>query len=109
MDRSGRETRRPSPPRCCVRAGIGARRRAHAPLPLAPLIVKPAVAVIAFAANRPLSPRGERANVLAEALSQVGDVEMIAGVGDPPGRESASRRTRRLVGNLARTVLLDVH
>ena len=70
--------------------------------------MKPAVAVIGFAARQPLSPRGERVNVIAEALSRVADVELISAARHPEGR-AGSRQTRRIAGNLARTIWLDVY
>lgn len=67
----------------------------------------PRVAVVGFAANRPLSPRGERTNMLAAELARVADVEMITGAGGDVGPAQEPSRVRRLVGDLARTVLLD--
>ena len=64
--------------------------------------------MIGFCATQPLSPRGERLNVLVEALAPLADVELIT---ETSARSWGDARSpaRRLRDRLARAVLLDAH
>jgi len=64
--------------------------------------VKPSHVIVAFAADRPLSPRGERALAIAEAAERIADIEVIC----PTGRTGIRRRLRQLT-HLASPVVLD--
>jgi hypothetical protein len=57
---------------------------------------------VAFAADRPLSPRGERALAIAQAAERIADTEVIW----PVGRTGLRRRLRQLT-HLASPVVLD--
>ena len=64
--------------------------------------MRPSISIVAFAAERPLSPRGERALVVAEAAAQIADVELIN-----PVRGEALRRRARPVTRVASPLMLD--
>jgi hypothetical protein len=55
--------------------------------------LRPSVAIVAFAADRPLTPRGERALAIAEAVSRTGDVELFA----PSGHVAARGQLRKVL------------
>jgi hypothetical protein len=65
------------------------------------------VLVVGFAAGRPLSPRGERVQALVAELEKRFRVELCAGAGGSTAVPSRPSRRRRLVGDLARLVVLD--
>lgn len=60
------------------------------------------LAIVAYAADQPLSPRGERALAVAEAASRVARTELIR----PTGRERFRRNIRRLT-HVASPLMLD--
>src|SRR5690349_11433166 len=67
----------------------------------------PRVLVVGFAATRPFTPRGERVLAVVSELETSCRVEVVSGAtlsSPPSGRPS---RRRRLVGDLARLVVLD--
>jgi hypothetical protein len=62
----------------------------------------PSVAIVAFAAEDPLSPRGERARVVAEAVGRIASAELIF----PSGHPRLRRRVRQLL-HVGSPLLLD--
>ncbi len=64
--------------------------------------MKPSLVIVSFAADRPLSPRGERALAIAEVAERIADTEVIC----PMGRTGVRRRLRQLT-HLASPVVLD--
>lgn len=62
----------------------------------------PSLAIVAFAADRPLSPRGERAREIASAAQHTADPQLIG----PEGRVPVRRQSRRL-SHVASPLLLD--
>ena len=64
--------------------------------------MKPSLVIVAFAADRPLAPRGERALAIADAAERIADTEVIC----PMGRAGVRRRLRQLT-HLVSPVVLD--
>lgn len=62
----------------------------------------PSLAIVALAADQPLSPRGERAHTVAAAARRVTETELIG----PTGRAGKRRRARQLA-HLAGPLMLD--
>ena len=62
----------------------------------------PSLSIVAFAADRPMSPRGERALSVAEAAARIAAVELIS-----PTRGAALRRRARPLARVASPVMLD--
>ena len=52
----------------------------------------PSFSIVAFAADEPMSPRGERALAVAEAAARIAEVDLIA----PAGGAAVRRRLRHL-------------
>ncbi|HEX3832887.1 MAG TPA: hypothetical protein VHW04_13005 [Solirubrobacteraceae bacterium] len=65
--------------------------------------MRPSLVVVAFAADRPLSPRGERARAIAHAAAGVLPTELIG----PPETPGATRRRVRQLARLASPFMLD--
>jgi hypothetical protein len=62
----------------------------------------PSLSIVAFAADRPMSPRGERALAVAEAAAQIAEVELIG-----PARAAAFRNRVRPLARVAGPIMLD--
>lgn len=62
----------------------------------------PSLSIVAFAADRPSSPRGERALAVAQAATRIARVELIS-----PGRAAALRGRVRPLSRVASPVMLD--
>jgi hypothetical protein len=62
----------------------------------------PSLTIVAFAADRPMSPRGERALAVAETAAQTADVELIT-----PIRAASLRGRARPLARVAGPVMLD--
>jgi hypothetical protein len=65
--------------------------------------MRPSLVVVAFAADRPLSPRGERARAIAHAAAEVLPTELIG----PPEKPGPIRRGVRRLARLASPFVLD--
>jgi hypothetical protein len=67
----------------------------------------PTVLVVGFAATRPLTPRGERVRAIVQELKKDCRVELISGPTPSEPMRPRRSRTRRVAGDLARTIVLD--
>jgi len=64
--------------------------------------VTASLGIVAFAADHPLSPRGERALAVAEAAARIAEVELIS-----PRRAAALRGRARRLARVASPLMLD--
>jgi hypothetical protein len=65
-------------------------------------LVTPSLSIVAFEAERPMSPRGERALAVADAAAQIAEVDLVT-----PARAAAFRGRVRPLARVATPLLLD--